>query len=431
LILAAGTIFSAFLHMYYVALLPMISGFFLFFWFVRELFRKKPWKNIAVYAGLGSLLPLAATMVLLRAVDMYYDLRLPFGTGYGWTEWKLNFGSIFTPYPFNKVRFLFESMDPVPYESYAYLGGFALYGGLIIAALYWYEKRKNQQAFPEKDKAADFLVLLGAASLPLLMVALGESYEFNGAGIRFVNYLNVFYYLHKVSERVTQFRALGRFYWPFFWAFNFAVLYLADRKWANPGNALWIRGLLAAIVLPGIIDLKDHMHHYRQFAQRDNILHQPVHLQQMKELMAGINADRFQAILPVPYYHSGSEGDYTTTIDPEDSFCNRTYQLSLITNLPLMASKATRTPRDHAHALFSIFSIDGMNQKVRSRMNDKPVLVFYDDSFYNGSNNFYQERITLQPARTVIDSGKSFVQRPGMKKLSQIGTLALYEWQLK
>ena len=65
------------------------------------------------------------------------------------------------------------------------------------------------------------------------------------------------------------------------------------------------------------------------------------------------------------------------TINPNSQWARATFQLSLETGLPLIASQMSRTALPQAEEIFSILSKDGPSTKIRKQLSDKPVLVFY------------------------------------------------------
>jgi hypothetical protein len=60
---------------------------------------------------------------------------------------------------------------------------------------------------------------------------------------------------------------------------------------------------------------------------------------------------KFQAILPIPYYHSGSDVK-GLTIDPVDAWYQKTTALSIQTKLPMMAAKMGRSSTVQVSDLF-------------------------------------------------------------------------------
>ncbi|MBO3273246.1 hypothetical protein [Hymenobacter defluvii] len=420
------TIFiTSYLHFYYLGITGVFAGFFFLIWVLAEAREGRPWQQLATYGVTTLLFALTITWGLLMVLDAWYFLRPTGSSGYDWIEWKFQFGAFFRGYDFNKTRFLFERTAPVPYESSAYLGAFVLFGLLAVGTMAIF-KRAPRLAW--RQGSGRFLALLVLASLPVLSIALGEIYELDNSAYYIHNYLNPFFFLHKLTNKVTQFRALGRFVWPFWWALVLGFSWYASQWWQRPK----LRWLLAILSLFFIKDVRDAVHGYGKLTQRFNLL-QPIPKESapMQMLLGQIDPQRYQAILPLPYYHSGTEGDgtYTLTIDPDDPHCNNTYQLSMLSRLPLMSHKATRTANYQAELLYTIFRPEGMAPELRAKLDQRPILVYLDSAYYDGRNNYYPETLQNRPTMlTVFDQSRSFIQDHHLRLLRHHDGRSLYEW---
>lgn len=421
--LALSIFITSYLHFYYLGILGVFTGFFFLLWIIAEARVGRPWRRLAAYSTLTLLLALLITWGPLLLLDPWYTLRPTGSSGYDWIEWKFQFGAFFRGYSFNHVRFLFERMAEVPYESSGYLGAFVLFGLVAVGVLY---------ACGQAPRAAwqqgtgRFMALLFLASLPVLSIALGETYELDNGGYVIHNYLNPFFFLHKLTDKVTQFRALGRFVWPFWWAVVLGFSWYAAQWWQRPR----LRWLLLALVVLFVKDVRDATHGYNRATQRPNLL-QPTTGAPMQALLGWTDTRRYQAILPLPYYHVGTEGDgnYTLTIDPDDSHCNNTYQLSMLTHLPLMSHKATRTPNYQAELLYTIFRPEGLAPELRAKLDQRPILVYLDSTYYDGRNNYYTETLQNRPSMlSVFNQSRSFVQQHHLRLLRHHDGKSLYEW---
>lgn len=428
LLFVSSLVVFSLIHMYYLVLVLAFTGFFYLFWWLQAWKRNEPRMPIFRDGLLLVSLPLVICVGVIRLIDRYNHLRNSTAQGYDWIEWKLNFSALFTPYGYNKVRFLFESANGVPYESYAYLGAFGLFGMLVWLGLRFFGNRAVYSFEPLKtERTGQFLVLLGLAALASLFISLGDYYYVADGKFRFVNYLNTFFYLQKLTNLVTQFRCLGRFVWIFFWTFNFVLLFLIDRSLSrNP--AWWFKGLVAVLVALAAIDLKNTLGYSRHDSVVPNILYAPEHLTEVKALLSNQNPKAYQALLTIPFYHVGSEGDYSYTIDPEETVSNLSMQLSLHTGLPLMASKLARTPPRFAQLQFATFQNGQPADTLRALMDNRPVLVIYNKAYYDGRNNYFSS-LTREPAATVVNQGAQLPERLGMQKLHEVNDWVLYKWQ--
>lgn len=423
--LLLGLVVAAYLHFYYLGILGALTGFFFLFWVIEAALAHRPWFGIAWRGAVLLLLAAGLTLGSLMLLDSRYHER-PTSSGYGYIDWKLQPAAFFQAPSHNKLHFLFERKQLVPYESNAYLGGFVLYAGVVALLLLVLRRRSGIPAVEEPN--GHFLRLLLLASIPVMFIALGETYELDNDTYVFYNYLNPFYWLHLVTDRVTQFRALGRFVWPFWWAAALGTVWVVGRWWTRP---VWapLRWAVVPLVLILLLDTRDAGRFYRHYTQMDNILTPPANTREMQNLLASIDSKSYQAILPVPFYHVGSEGSYEYTIDPDDPHCNHTFQAGLLTNLPLMSHKAGRTPPYQAQQLMSIFRPGGPDPALLSQLDSRPILVFLDSAYYNGSNNYYRDNLRERPQMLeVFERGDDFIREQSLQLLRKEGTLALYAW---
>ncbi|KAA9331875.1 hypothetical protein [Adhaeribacter soli] len=166
----------------------------------------------------------------------------------------------------------------------------------------------------------------------------------------------------------------------------------------------WVVYLAGLLLVLAALDTKDTINHIRKNVIKENNLTAEPVVKQSKALLQGIDVAQYQAVLPVPYYHVGSES-YNLTIDPEDNFGNETMRFSLVSGLPLMSNKMSRSPPVHAELLFSIFTEAGISAELKHKLGKKPVLVLLNKTFYDGRST-YGNNLTLEPAKSVLITGQ-------------------------
>lgn len=441
--LGAGLVAASWVHFYYLGVMGLWVGAFLGLWVGREALAGRPWGRLAGWAAGVLAATLGLTFGVLQGLDKRAGERPAGADGYDWIEWKFQFTALFKSYDFNHIHFLLERTAYVPYESNAYLGAFVLYGLVAVAglaALAWGRRRglASPALLPTlpapTDGSRDFLGLLLLAAMPVLLIALGEEIHFDNDSYVIHNYLNPFLWLHKLTVRITQFRALGRFVWPFWWALVLGFGWYAGLAWRQAGargrrglQGLWV--LLAALAL---VDALNATKHYRTYSQRDNLLREPATGAVRALVGWGPVPGRYQALLPLPYWHQGTKVDDAPYlgIDPDDPHCNTGYQLGLVTGLPLMANKAGRTPGYQAAELQSMFRPGGPAPALLARLDRRPILVFLDTAYYDGRNNFYRDQLKDRPeVLALFTRAPAFIREQHMRRLRHQGSWSLYEWQ--
>jgi hypothetical protein len=421
-----GIFIASYLHFYYLGVLGVLCGFFFLFWVIREYQAGRPWLRLAQYAITSLVAALVTTAGLLMFLDPRYNERPVGSGGYDWIYWKFQFGSLFRGYEYNKIRFPFEQLEDVPYESSSYLTAFVLYGLLVVAVLSLM-KRQPRIQFLEKP-IGQFLWLFFLASLPLVSISLGEEYLLGNDKYMLHNYSNPFLWLHRFTERVTQFRALGRFIWPFWWAMLLGFSWYVAHWWRHRV----LRWFLLALVLLLILDTRDALHFYSSKIQRPNVLTAAGPTTQTRQFLSWIEAEQYQALLPFPLYHSGSEGTPYYNVDGDDAHSTLTYQLSMITNLPMMSHKATRSVSRDAQLIVTVVQPGGPDPELMTKLDERPILVYLDSSYYNGQNNYYRDQLKDRPEMLALfERTGDFIREQHMKRIRHKGTQSLYEWYPK
>ncbi|MDJ0365823.1 hypothetical protein QMK33_11730 [Hymenobacter sp. H14-R3] len=443
--LGLATTAATWLHFYYLGIVGGWLGAFFLVWIGREALAHRPWRRLAGRAA--ALLSLVAvfTFGLLQVLDKRHGERPTGSGGYDWIEWKFQFGTLFHGHDFYKIRFFLERTAPVPYESTAYLGAFVLYGLVVVGILALVARHQRRQGLAEPgllptlpsaatDGNRAFLGMLLLAAVPLALAALGESLDVDNGNYSLHNYLNPFLWVHKVTDRITQFRALGRFIWPFWWSVVLGFAWYAGQAWrlAQARQLRWLQGLWVVLAGLGVVDMLNAQHHYTTVTQVSNLLAAPA-TDEVRQLVGWLKPGYYQALLPFPFYHSGSEpkeGELYYNVDPDDPHCNRTYQLGMVTGLPLMSHKATRTPYYQARELMTMFQAGGPGPDLLGRLDKRPILVYLDTTYYNGGNNYYRDLLKDRPEMLgLFNRAPDFIREQHMRRLTHQGPYSLYEWQ--
>ncbi|RSK40977.1 hypothetical protein [Hymenobacter perfusus] len=427
--LGLGFIAAGLAHLYYLPLLALTTAGFFAWW----LLPRQQWRSWSL-SGAGLLLtlvPFAVCFLAVRLSDGYYALRSMEATGFNFAPWKLQLSALIRTNSYETVHFWLEPREQPTYESVAYLGAFALFGLTFFAGAWVVRKPATQRfwaawrATPERA----FLGLLLGAALVGLAVSIGTEYSVADGQYTFQNYFSAFYYLQKLTAAVTHFRAVARFSWPFFWAVNLLVLagldfWLRFNRW--PGR--W--AVVVALVALALLDTRDTVKHYRK-SLLPNVLTNEQEFPELQPLLQQVQPGQYQAILPVPFFHVGSE-DMALTVDDDNAHSLHAYQLALRTNLPLMASKLSRTPQVHIQQLRSIFSPQGPTPELRRQLRaaGKPILVLFDQSYYNGTNLLSSQQTNPQ-ARQLIEAGAALPAQQQLILVAEAGNLRLYRWDVR
>ncbi len=368
LIIALVVIVSAFCHLYFLVMLLLWVGFYLAGHCIYSVFKRQiPWLPMlsgALVAGVS----VVAVFGLIRLTDGYYDFRLVANNGYGVSGWALRFTDMFAPYWFNSFQFVFNIEFSGGLESHSYWGAGALYGFLMLLVWGGYKSYQKRQwpSFRITTSIGWFWLFFGVGAVMLLFIALNEHIPLGGKRSMY-NFMSLFSHLKHLYPRITQFRGLGRFVWPFIWVVNlFLLWYLARRRGSVPAFVPLLVFFLMLVDVSDMLRFYNNIYTPNPFAESQ--------LKAATQEFDAVDAARYQAILPIPFYHVGSE-NYPITMDPQEEVARESMQFSLAWKLPLMACQMSRTAEYQALNLTGLFQGRGIDADMVELMDDRPVLI--------------------------------------------------------
>lgn len=173
-----------------------------------------------------------------------------------------------------------------------------------------------------------------------------------------------------------QFRAPGRFAWPFYYVAGvLTVVYFSQLLKASSKPIFKKTGTIV-IVLIGLVWTAECVYRMKErnaLAQRAVGYHLIIAEQNISDLLkkSGHYADEFQAIVTLPYFHVGSE---------KFSMSNGLSEIhamkaSLQTGLPSMNVMMSRTSMEQSKLSMQFFSDSLVEKKIISQLNKKPLLL--------------------------------------------------------
>ncbi|MBL7807954.1 MAG: hypothetical protein JNN28_09080 [Saprospiraceae bacterium] len=307
---------SAQLHFYNLG----VSAIFLGFYTVFQIGINPSWRNIwtrASHFTVMVLLPFALLNVWLHWSDYFPDRPI---SPYGFTDYIGRWEGVFLPYPYFPLHHWISDhivrIRSLDFEAEAYVG--------LAATIFtiWYLFVRRFKAFESDwDTAAyhrvhkNYLRGISFAAFFTLLFGLGFPFAFNELEW-LVNYMGP----------LRQFRGLGRFTWAFFYVINLltfyvlwnrSVRYIPGEKWMAflKKYAAFLAPVWSNIAKYGLLVIPLTILSAEAYVFQKNNPLQLVPSPAKRDVAAPtpdhwlnkVDFGRYQALMPLPYYHIGSE----------------------------------------------------------------------------------------------------------------------------
>ena len=355
IVLAVSTTFWYFTHGYLGLMLTVFLGGTL-------LFQRVVWKKVAnlIQIGCFTILPLLLFFILSKWSDSITDRTTePFGFFEYQSHWK----SVFlTPNGFlGQWMSEFISFENLNWEGTAYIGITSVIILLVLLFLRILKifKPNKLELFPK-----EILFFLFSSILLLL-------YSF---GIPF----NQFPSLLDLLEPLKQFRAVGRFAWPFYFVsgiLSFVVLHnlyrLAETKWKKIA-AISLLSLGSTFYFIEAIPILTTNHTYSKNVFKKEAL--PLEQQQLISFIQA-NKTNYQCILPLPWFHIGSE---LYGKEPIEKTMTNVLIASAHSGLPIYSCMMGRTSFKQTHDFFRSLGSQYQEKSQSTRISNKNFLIWFD-----------------------------------------------------
>ncbi len=365
LLLISGIIWS-FLHPY----LGMISGIFIFsFWtiYAIEKLREKDFKaSYYIHAFVQSVLPLLIYKLSMSLYDFHPGRTT---SPWGMFAYNARAETVFIPNhePFKPLVEVLWTVKGQSWEGWAYIGVSAvIICGLMIfrAILYLKNKRLEKLSLPAIPNQLRYAFF---ASILVLLFSMAYPFQLN---MRFLLEWLPFF---------KQFRSLGRFAWVFYFVINVFSVYIVYRIYrilkTRRLNAFANMLVFLTFLFYFLESIPYHKEVSAQITSADNIFNSNKLPDSYKEVISKIESEKFQAILPLPFYHGGSEN---FGIGASDKSVKASQVISFHSGLPLIAASLARTSITESKNIMQLFSPEHFNKDIEKDFpNNKNLLILY------------------------------------------------------
>jgi hypothetical protein len=294
------------------AYLGMIAVFFAALLVVsNQLFIEKQWriKHILIlFVNFG--LPVFLFQLLVKSSDFHLHRT---DNPYGFFEYNAEFETLFIPMTGPLKDFIFKalSIQSQNWEGLAYVG----FSTLIVLYI------SLHGLIAQRIKSDALLLICFLTAIIAMTLAMAYPFQI------FPEWLEIFSILK-------QFRGIGRFAW-IFWMLTLFVSFYLLNSWLKFSQHLFYK-LLFIFHIVSLFFEANQMH---------SLLASELKVEKNKFKQSHnfdfLNIKTIEAILPLPYYHIGSE-NYSRPIS-DDELVQKSMFLSVQSGLPLLSNYTTRT----------------------------------------------------------------------------------------
>lgn len=371
---------ACFIHPY-LAMISAMAGLIIS---LSNILIKKPLRSAGtiIRTGLQFILPLLIFMFFIKLIDTHTGRTTePWGMFYFISHpWLI----LFPPWLHSYVSNTFQI--EIIWEGIAYIGSLTLLVFLIVLALFTARKVKT-------TTTPSFIFSLLIASFILLAFSFGIPFRFRME------------FLVDLFPILKQFRALGRFSWVFYFAVGITTWYFLSLFYkyilTRGQKVLAISMVLisSGFTIYESVDL--HRMLASSFSGNTNQFLEKNLENELKAELVRINPEDYQAIIPLPWFHVGSENFQRYG---SDQSIKKGFYSAYHTGIPLTASMLARTSISESKKQVSFFTPGFLRHEILNFPSEKPFLVMW-----TGEQLTEPEQLILSKS-TPVEGSKLFYE---------------------
>ena len=318
LAIAGGVVAFSLIHFYFFAILAFtIGGFMGCHWLLSRDW--KSWKQHLWYLFLMFGVPVILLFGWINLTDPVADRN---EAPWGFFNYHAYPGTVLSSPTMPHGRWIqkqFFGQDAHNIEAWSYFGMVAIAFMLFVIGR-WAVSRFKRPPVPQSQNHQLFLHSLLLSSFLILLFSFGLPFtKIGGEQL-----------LEKMGP-MRQFRSVGRFAWLAYFAFNFAAFAALGRSVSR--GKYWLPLLGLAFIS------YEAVHYWKAKNFELDLLGETVEGQRYTDIES-IDFNRYQAILPIPYFNIGSDNFWW---DQNGAVGQKSLTLSQQTGLPITAAMLTRT----------------------------------------------------------------------------------------
>jgi hypothetical protein len=359
IVIALVGFLAASMHLYFAGFYGLLLTFY---WLFAKNWFKASWldrRKAFLYWFVQVCVPFILLELIMASTDHMSDRTTH---PYGFLVYLAHPVSVFFPsgVPYSFVPKYITVFRHLDWEALAFIGVSALIG-FLIGLVYFVIKLAKGKAFL-KISDNQVLTIFFWASMAALLLSFGIPFKLGLEWL--VDYIGPF----------RQLRALSRFSWLFYYVINVLIFYQLHQWFViQKKRPLAFSVLILAFIflfVDGYYNVKGTA---SKIANRKPLLEDKTNLLPENKWVNQLDVSQFQAILPIPYFHVGSENIW---IEPGFNSLENTLIASLKTGLPTTGVMMGRTSISQTYRNYSMVIEPNHDYEVlNDYKNEKDILL--------------------------------------------------------
>ena len=290
---------------------------------------------------------------------------------YGFFNFYSKFNSLFVPTHGSINRFLSKFISTSSdWETLSYIGLFSIivFAIIVIKSIIISVQNRSFSIDPVISSNT-FIKYLFYSSIVILLFSMCIPFRFK---LQFLlDYVNV----------LKQFRAIGRFAWVFYFSMAIiSVFYLNHYISIYNYQKRYILNSFLILIIPSFVfyeSIEYHEETASKISVTSNLFHKEQLNDEIKIALSNIQENKYQSILPLPYYYIGSENYVKYPVN--SGVFKLSKLISYHSGIQLMGSFLSRTSIWESKNLMQMFAPDFYDKKIQKDLNFlKPILIVRD-----------------------------------------------------
>jgi len=320
ILISAFVIIVSFTHLYFTA---FVTAYILLFFAVLFIFSGKqlPYR-LLFHLAIQLLIPIIIVLIVSNIPEISDRTTHP----WGFLVYRAYPEGVFLPFtkPYGYFLYKIMNFNHVQWEGWSFIGSISLIVTIVLLVkLFKLTFQRKFSPILNVTTSNSFNILFWISVLMLLF----------SFGIPFIMGLE---WMVEYLGQIKQVRAIARFSWMFFYAINILAVYLIYNFTLKGKSKI---AIVLVITCSLFIMSYDSYHNASGVKSwfKNTIVDEQIEIENLK---FDFQTDKYQAVLPIPYFHIGSDN---IAISENCKILEYTTLFCLKTGLPTFGSHYTRT----------------------------------------------------------------------------------------